>query len=189
MRRSNRFCHSMCRVWSLAAVALLLVGADDPKQVIDAGGLKFEAPKSWKSSPPSSQMRVAQLKVDPIEGDDYPAEVVVTVFRPNAGTVDANLKRWQGFFKDKEGNQPTIDSKKVKGKNVEVVRAETKGDYTPAQFGPRRDPERKGARFLGAIVLGDGVTYYIRMVGPDKTMTKLRPVFDELLSSIQVEEK
>ena len=26
-------------------------------------------------------------------------------------------------------------------------------------------------------------------IGPDKTMTKLRPVFDELLSSIQVEEK
>jgi hypothetical protein len=189
MRRSNVIGHRVCRVLGLAAFALLLVGADEPKQTVEAGGLKFEAPKSWKSSPPSSQMRVAQLKVDPIEGDDYPAEMVITVFRPNAGPVDANLKRWQGFFKDKEGNQPSIDSKKVKAKNVEVVRAETKGDYTPAQFGPRREPERKDARFLGAIVLGDGVTYYIRMVGPDKTMTKLRPIFDELLSSIQVEEK
>jgi hypothetical protein len=190
MRRSNRFCHSMCRLWSLAAVALLLVGADDPKHVIDAGGLKFEAPKSWKSTPPTSQMRKAELKVDPIEGDDYPAELVVFSFGAAAGSVDANLKRWQGLFKDKDGNPPAIESKKVKGKNVEMTRAELRGDYHPARFPGRPvEPDRPNARLLGAIVTADGTSYYIRMIGPDKTMTKLRPVFDELLSSIQVEEK
>ena len=190
MRRSNELCHSVCRVWGLAAVALLLVGADDPKQVIEAGGLKFETPKSWKSSPPTSPMRKAELKIDPIEGDDYPAQLVVFSFGAAAGSVDANLKRWQGLFKDKDGNPPAIDSKKVKGKNVEMTRAELHGDYHPARFPGRPvEPDRPGARLLGAIVSSDGATYYIRMIGPDKTMTKLRPVFDELLSSIQLEEK
>ena len=34
------------------AVSLLLCGADDAKQTVDAKGLTFEAPASWKSSPP-----------------------------------------------------------------------------------------------------------------------------------------
>ena len=88
-------------------------------------------------------MRRAELKVAPIEGDDYPAELVVFAFGGGAGTVDANLKRWQSLFKDKDGNPPAIDSKKVKGKNVEMTRAETHGDYHPARFPGRPvDPDR-----------------------------------------------
>jgi hypothetical protein len=190
MRRSNELCRNVCRVLGMAAVALLLVGADEPKQTIEAGGLKFEAPKSWKSTPPTSQMRKAEIKVDPIEGDDYPAELVVFTFGGAAGSVDANLKRWQGLFKDKDGNPPTVDSKKVKGKNVEMTRAELHGDYHPARFpGRPAEPDRPNARLLGAIVTGENASYYVRMIGPDKTMTKLRPIFDELLSSIQLEEK
>jgi hypothetical protein len=172
----------------LAAIAVLSLGADEPKQTIDARGLTFEAPKAWKSSPPTSQMRRAQLKVDPIEGDDYPAELIVFAFPGGAGTVEANIKRWQNLFKDDQGNPPEIETRKVKGKNVEVVRAETHGEYHPAQFGGRPEPVRKGARLLGAIVMSGDVSYYIRMVGPDKTMKKLASEFDEMLKSIKVEE-
>jgi hypothetical protein len=187
MRRSNTLRRNALAVSGLLAIAMVLVGADGPKQTIDARGLKFEAPASWKSSPPSSQMRRAQLRVDPIEGDDYPAELVVYAFPGGAGSVEANLKRWQGLFKDKDGNPPEIRSKKVKGKNVEVTRAETAGHYYPAQFGAVREPDRPDARLLGAIIMTDEASYYIRMVGPNRTMTKLRPDFDELLSTIRVE--
>ena len=135
-------------------------------------------------------MRKAELKVDPIEGDDYPAELLVFVMPGGSGSVEANLNRWQGWFKDKDGNPPRMESKKVKGKNVEVTRAETHGDYHPARFpGRPADPQRPNARLFGAIVTGDDVSYYIRMVGPDKTMSKLRPDFDALLSTIEIEGK
>jgi hypothetical protein len=171
----------------LAAVALLSLGAQEPKQTIDARGLTFEAPKSWKSSPPTSSMRSAEMKVDPIEGDDYPAELIVFMFPGGAGTAEANIQRWQRLFKDADGNPPRIETSKVKGKNVEVVRAETHGEYHPAQFpGRPADPVRKDARLLGAIIMGENVGYYVRMVGPDKTMTKLRPAFDEMLKTMEV---
>jgi hypothetical protein len=187
MRQSNRLRRSVCGVLGMAVGTLLLAGADDAKRTINAGGLKFEAPKSWKSSPPTSQMRKAELKVDPIEGDDYPAELAVYAFPGGAGSVEDNLKRWQRQFKDQDGNPPAIESKKVQGKNVEVTRAETHGEYHPAQFpGQPAQPVRPNARLLGAIVMGDDVSYYIRMVGPDKTMTKLRPDFDALLSTIEI---
>jgi hypothetical protein len=178
-----------CAVAGLLGVVSLAGAADDAKQKIDAGGLVFEAPAAWKAVPPSTQMRRAEMKVEPIQGDDYPAELVVFVFPSGAGTVEANLERWQRLFKDKDGNPPKIESKKVQGKNVEVTRAETAGHYFPAQFGARREPDRPNARLLGAIVMTDQAGYYLRMVGPDKTMTKLRPAFDELLSTIEVERK
>ncbi len=172
------------------ALAAIVLGADDePKQTIDAKGMKFEAPKAWKSSTPSSAMRRAQLKAEPVEGDDYPAELVVFAIEGGGGTVEANLERWQKMFKDEDGKNPEIESKKVKGKNVDVTRAETSGHYYPAQRGPVKEPDRAGARLLGAIVMGDGVGYYIRMIGPDKTMKKLRDDFDAMLKTIDLEGK
>jgi len=171
------------------AFSAIVMGADEPKQTIDAKGLKFEAPAAWKSSTPSTAMRQAQLKVEPIEGDDYDAELVVFKFADGAGTVEANLERWQKMFKDEDGNNPKIESKKVKGKNVEVTRAETSGHYYPSQRAGTKEPDRPGARLLGAIVMGDSASYYIRMIGPDKTMKKLRDDFDAMLKTIELDEK
>src|SRR3954447_12009615 len=79
--------------------ALCAVGADAPPQTIDAGGLTFQAPGSWKSSRPINTMRRAQLTVAPAEGDADPAELVVFAFPGGGGSVDANVKRWQEMFR------------------------------------------------------------------------------------------
>lgn len=166
-------------------LSLAVCGADGPRE-IDAGGLTFKVPAEWKSATPSSSMRRAQLKVEPIAGDEYPAELVVFAFPGGAGTVDANIERWRNMFKDKDGNHPKVETKTVKGKNTEVTRAETAGHYTPARFGGRPEPDRPDARLLGAIVQGEKTGYFFRMVGPDKTMKKIRPAFDELIASMTI---
>jgi hypothetical protein len=173
------------------AVMIMLSGADDPKQTVDAGGLTFEAPPAWKSSPPpAGGMRRAQLTAQPIDGDPYPAELVVLALPGSGGGVEANVERWRKLFKDKDGNPPEAVTKKVKGKNVEMTRVETSGHYYPARF-PNRpvEPDRPGARLLGAILIEDGTSYFIRMVGPNKTMNKISSDFDELLGSVKLEAK
>ena len=54
---------------------------------------------------------------------------------------------------------PKFESKKVKGKNVEVTRGETSGHYHPPQF-PGLPPSPIGMTpgLLGAIVVTDKVT-------------------------------
>jgi hypothetical protein len=188
MKRSSQLRRIALLGLTLPAMALLLAGADTPKQTVDAGGVKFQAPASWKSVPSTSQMRRATLKIDPVEGDDFPGELVVFAFPGGAGSADANIERWQKQFKDKDGNPPKMETKTVKGKNVDVTRAETSGHYIPPQFG-RPEPERPDARLLGAIVLTDKATYVIKLVGPNKTLTKLRPDFDEMLTTMEVGEK
>jgi hypothetical protein len=190
MKRLSDIRRILFSISGALATAVFLMGADDePKQTIDAKGITFDAPKSWKSSPPTKQSRRAELKAEPIEGDDYPAELIVSAFAGAAGSVDANLTRWQNFFKDEDGKSPKIESKKVQAKNVEVTRAETSGHYYPASFGGAKEPDRPGARLLGAIVTGEKNSYYIRMVGPDKTMKKLTKDFDEMIKSIKLDEE
>lgn len=170
-------------------MAGLSAAADEPKQTVEAGGLRFQAPQAWKSIPSRSSMRQAQLQAEPVKGDEFPALLVVFVFRGGAGTVDANIERWRNQFSGPDGNPPKIESKTVKGKNVTVTRVETSGRYKPSNFpGVAPEPERENARLLGAIVVTDRFGYFLKMVGPDKTMTSIRPAFDEILASMEVKE-
>ena len=93
-------------------------------------------------------------------------------------------------FQDADGNPPKIESKTVKGKNVEVTRVETAGHYKPSPF-PASPPSRSVTTpaCSGAIVVTDKVGYFLKMVGPDKTMNSIRPAFDELISTLEVGEK
>lgn len=163
-------------------VALVALGADDPTQTIDVGGLTFAAPTAWKKTQPRSSMRRAQLQVAPTEGDKTPAELVVFVFPEGAGTVEANVQRWQAQFRDEQGKTPKVDSRKVKGQNVDVTRVEVAGTYTDPFAGKGAQP---GYQLLGAIVETPSAAYFLKMVGPEKTMTAAEPAFEKLIASLK----
>jgi hypothetical protein len=177
-----------CRVLSVVSgvtLVLFVTGADDGTQTIDAKGLTFRVPEKWKSTPPSSSMRRAQLTIAAASGDTEPAELVVTAFPNRAGTVDQNIARWQNQFKTDEGKAPEIKREKVKGKNVDVTRAEVSGTYTDpfARGGPK---PKTGYRLLGAIVESkSGGQYFLKLVGPEKTVTAIKPEFDQMLGTIE----
>lgn len=184
MRTRTRYSAAALGAFAIAAAAL---GADEPTQTIEARGLTFQVPKSWKSSPPSSAMRAAQLKVDPAEGDAEPAELVVFAFPGGVGTLEDNLKRWQEQFVDKEGKRPNVVSEKRKGKDTEVTFVEIAGRYVAAVTpGGAQKLDKPDFRLLGAIVETPRVAYFLKMVGPDKTMSAAKPAFDALISSISV---
>ncbi|MDG3002711.1 hypothetical protein [Paludisphaera mucosa] len=178
------------RRWSILAAGLAavaaLAAADDPKtQTIEARGLTFQAPAGWKKIATTSQMRAAQLRVDPIKGDDFPADLVVYVFPGGAGSVDANVERWKKQFKGADGKEPEVETKKVEAKGVEASRVEISGLYHPTAFpGMPVEPDRPNARLLGAIVVTDKFGYFLKMVGPDKTMKEISPQFDELIKTL-----
>lgn len=168
----------------LAAAA---IGADDATKTIDAGGLTFQAPASWKSSQPANQMRRAQLQVAPAAGDEDPANLIVFAFPGGAGGVAENVKRWERNFKDADGNAPKAEVKTVKGKNAEVTRVEISGHYYPSNFpGQPAQPDKPNYRLIGAIVVGEDMSYFLRLVGPEKTMSSIRSDFDKLIGSISL---
>jgi hypothetical protein len=188
----------LTRTQSIYALALSLAGVltapsfgdDEKTQTVDGRGITFQAPAAWKQEAPQSEMRRAQLKVEPAKGDEQGAELILFAFPGGAGTVDANVARWQQMFRDKDGNPPKVDVKKVKGQNTEATRVELAGNYTPMSFpGQAKQASRDEYRLLGAIVLTSDAGYFLRMVGPEKTVTAARGDFDKLIASLKVDSK
>ncbi len=174
----------------LAVFAVPAFGADEKTQTVDGRGMTFQAPEAWKQEAPSSEMRRAQLKVNAAEGDAQGAELILFAFPGGAGGVDSNVERWQRMFRDKDGNPPKVDVKTVKGQNTEVNRVEIAGNYTPMTFpGKEKQSSKDNYRLLGAIVITPETGYFLRMVGPDKTITAARDDFDKLIKSIKLTEK
>jgi len=178
---------------SLVAVATALVlgsatGAQESKtQSISAKGLNFEVPETWKKLPPSSQMRVVELKVEPSKGDTDPAEFVLFAFPGGAGTTQQNIDRWQQQFQDEGGKPPKITTEKVKGQDVEVTIVETVGRYVaPIKIGQPERYDKPGYSLLGAIVTTPETGYFIKMVGPARTIKDAREAFVAMAKSMKI---
>lgn len=167
--------------------ALLVVAAttaDEAKtQTISADGLSFQAPESWAKSKPTSSMRKAQLTAPAAKGDADKTELVMFVFPGGAGGVQANVDRWRSQFKDADGKAPAVETKTVKGKNTDVTRVETSGTFTDSlnRIGPK-----PGYHLLGAIVTTRDAGYFLKMVGPEKSMAEAEGAFDALIKTIEV---
>ena len=169
----------------VAVLVASLAGADDPVQAIQAGEISFKAPAAWKKEQPKSAMRRAQLKVEPVKGDSEPAELVLFVFPNGAGTIEANIERWESQFMGADGKTPSAKVEKKKGANVDVTRVEIAGRYVAAVVpGGAEKNDKADSRLLGAIVQTKTAGYFFKMVGPDKTMQAARPGFDAMIASI-----
>ena len=178
---SNRIAPSL----ALALAVVGLAGADDALQTIKANELTFKAPAAWKKVAPKSAMRRAQLMVDPVGGDTEPAELVLFAFPNGAGTVDANIERWESQFVEAGGKTPKATVAKKKGTNIDVTRVEIAGRYVAAVTPGAAERNNKAEyRLLGAIVETPTAGYFFKMVGPDKTMVAARDAFDALIVSI-----
>ncbi len=156
----------------------------DKTRTVRASGLRFDVPNEWTQVKPKNEMRKAQIVIEPVEGDKTGAELVLTAFPGGAGGVDANVDRWCRQFTDASGQSPEADIKKVKGENTEVTRVELSGTFTDPFSGGSAQPAQ---RLLGAIVMTDDYGYFLKLIGPEKTVANARPAFDRMLNSIGVE--
>ncbi|MBX6313336.1 MAG: hypothetical protein IRY99_10545 [Isosphaeraceae bacterium] len=171
---------------SATVLTLSALGAEEPTQTVEVDGLSFQAPASWKKTQPTSAMRRAQMTIASDQGGAGPAELVVFVFPGGAGTVQQNVERWERQFKDKQGNPVKAETSKQKGKNVDVTRVEVAGTYTDpfSRKGPQPDH-----RLLAAIAQTDQAAYFVRLVGPEKTVSAAKPAFDDLIKSMSISGK
>ncbi len=173
---------------SVVLSAGVAAGAQETKtQPIEARGLSFSVPETWKKLPPTSQMRALEIKVEPSKGDTDAAEFVMFAFPGGAGGVQQNVERWQQQFQDDAGKPPEIKTEKVQGQGVEVTLVETSGRYVaPIKIGQPERYDKPGYRLLGAIVTTADTGYFIKMVGPEQTLKDAREAFVAMAKSMKV---
>lgn len=181
--------HRTLTVGLIAALVGVAVAADDKEtQTVKADALSFKAPATWKKETPKSSMRKAQMKVEPVKGDDDPAELTVFVFPNGAGSVESNIERWEKQFIDADKRTPKAKVEKKKGVNVDVTRVEVSGRFVAAVSpGAAEKNDKPNYRLLGAIVETKDAGYYFKLTGPDKTVADASKGFDALIESMKVE--
>lgn len=151
----------------------------------EAAGLRFTVPATWTRVPATSDMRAAQFRLPPAEGDKETAELVLFHFGAGkGGGVKENLDRWYGQLRQPDGlpteQAAVVTTRTIRGLKVTEVTAP--GYYIGMAPG---EPPKSGWRLLGAVVEGKNGPWFWKAVGPDATVSAAKPSFDKLLESLE----
>jgi hypothetical protein len=161
---------------------LLAVPATLAQEKVTIDGLSSQAPAGWKNVPTTSQLRYKQFSVPRVGDDKLDGELIIFFFGTGSGGgVSANLTRWKGMF---ENGKDKVDE--FKAGDVKVTYLDITGTYLykPNPMAPTAEP-RPNHRMLAAIFESPKGPYYIRFVGPEKTITENKKGFDEWLKNFK----
>jgi hypothetical protein len=179
--------------WTLGTSLLAIVAARaaDGGTPVELEGLKSTAPAGWKKEEPTAQQknfRKYQFRIAKADGDKEDAEVVVFFFGPGGGgSKDANLTRWKGQFKPPAGEQAKVKEFRVGDAAVTVL--DLTGTYLFKVGGPfnpnAKTEEKPDYCMLGVIFDCKGGPYYMRLLGPTKTVAAHMKEFDDWLKNFK----
>lgn len=153
--------------------------------------LKFDLPSGWTSHPPSSTMRVAEIVLPKEPADTEDATLTLYYFGgAGGGTVQANIDRWIGQMAQPEGkpSQAAATTSAMTVHGLQVALVDVTGTYTAEMSPGSADHYNKpGFRLRAGVVTTPGGSYYIKLVGPAKTVAKWDSAFDAFLKSLRYE--
>ena len=174
---------SLCAIlaWSISA-GLAAEDAAKPEaagEAVTVATHSFTVPAAWKKTDPSSNMRKYQADVAKSGGDPENAEFAVFVM---SGGVDENIKRWAGQFGGEESLKKKYDVKTAGGAAATV--AELEGAYR-AMTMQGQHPPKDNFKQLGAIIVTDQGTFFLKLTGPKKTVDDNKAAFDAMVASFK----
>jgi len=143
------------------------------------GDLIFKTPDGWTSEPPSSAMRVAQYR---LPGDTGDASLVIYYFgQGQGGAVEDNFARWVGQM------QQTRDKAKTENLTVNGMAAtllDVSGTYSGDMMNGSQTAQPNSRMRAGVIETPKG-NYYIKLVGPEKTVARWDDAFLTFVKSAE----
>jgi gluconolactonase len=163
--------------------------ADEVKEV-KIEGITLKAPASWKQEPPANRLRLAQFRLDPVEGEKEPAELVISFFRGDGGGIDPNLKRWTDQFAPEGRKEKVTQGTSPQGG---YYFSDITGTFLKTEGGPFAGGKKTpmpGYRSLSVILtVPDEGNYFLRMTGPEKTVTAAAEAFRKSFDADAAKEK
>ncbi len=174
---------TLATVLPLLSASLLAAGTP-----VTIDGLTSSVPASWKELP-ATQMRFKQFTIPKVAADKNDAELVVFFFGPGGGgDVQANLARWKGMFVAPEGKNIDEAAKtqtfKVNGVDVTTLDVRGTYKYKPSPMAPNEEL-RPGHRMIAVVFASPQGPYFMRFVGPEKTVDKNQKDFDKFLKGFK----
>lgn len=164
--------------------ALLAIAAT---ATLIAPTLTYKGDAGWKTVAPSSSMRVAGWALPKVAGDTEDASLVIYFFGGTGGSVQANLDRWVGQMTQPDG-KPSSSVAKTLNFDVhalKVTMVDVAGTYTAEMTpGATEHFNKPGFRQIAAVVETPGGPYFVKFLGPSKTVAKWKPSFDDFMKTL-----
>ena len=176
----------------IIAVAVIFVGMTTTNASNQASPtLKFNAPSGWVEEKASSTMRVAQYKLPKAEGDAEDASVVLYFFgQGQGGGASANIERWIGQMKQPDGSDSKEKAKEesLTVNGLKITSVAVSGTYT-AEMAPGSGTfhNNPNYRLRAAVIETPKGSYYLKLVGPEKTIAKWDKSVGEFVGSFRFE--
>lgn len=154
-----------------------------------SGELRYTAPEGWVKEQPTSAMRVAQYKLPKAEGDSEDAALVIYFFgATQGGSVQANIDRWISQMQQTDGSaardKAKTETMTINGLKVTTV--DVTGTYT-AEMAPGSGTMHNDAnyRLRGAVIETPKGNYFLKLVGPAKTMVRWEQAVTDFVKSCE----
>jgi hypothetical protein len=153
------------------------------------GTLRFSAPAGWVEEKPNSASRVAQYKLPKVAEDTEDASAILYFFgQGQGGGTAANIDRWVNQMEQSDGSsskeKAKEDSMTVNGLKVTTV--DVTGTYT-AEMAPGSGTFHNNSnyRLRAAVIETPKGSYYLKLVGPEKTVAKWDSSVTEFIKSME----
>ena len=153
-----------------------------------SGTLKFSAPAGWVEEKPGSSMRVAQYKLPKVGDDGEDASAILYFFgQGQGGGAAANIERWVNQMQQADGSASKDKAKEetLTINGLKITTVGVTGTYT-AEMAPGSGTfhNNPNYRLRAAVIETPKGSYYLKVVGPDKTMVKWDGSVTEFLKSV-----
>lgn len=150
--------------------------------------LKFKVPAGWIEEERASSMRVAQYKLPRAPGDTEDASLVLYYFGPGqGGSTAANIDRWLAQMKQEDGSAAKgAKDEQLVANGLKVTTVDASGTYV-AETAPGSGTfnNKPAYRLRAAVVETPKGSYFVKLVGPEKTVTQWNDSFVTYLRSFE----
>ena len=170
-------------------VAVLSVLALHAVAAAQKSSLKFTIPPGWIEEERSSSMRVAQFRLPKAAGDTDDASLVLYYFgQGQGGSATANVERWVSQMQQDDGSASKDKAKEehFEANGLKFTTLDVTGKYV-AETAPGSGvtQNKPGYRMRAAVVDTPNGSYYVKLVGPEKTVTEWNNSFLSYLKSFE----
>ena len=193
-------CFKSLKAWASLLVLIFSAACSTPPTVVSKnaaptstqssqGGLHFKTPDGWASETPTSSMRVAQYRLPAAEGDSEAASLVVYYFGAGqGGSVEANFDRWTSQILQPDGSSSKSKAKTetmtVNGMKTTLL--DVSGTYAGGGMaGDSSGPNKPNFRMRAGVLETPKGAYFVKLVGPEKTVGKWDDAFIAFLKSAE----
>jgi hypothetical protein len=166
------------------AVASFTTLAQETQQ---PAALRYKVPAGWVEEERSSSMRVAQYKLPRTEGDTNDASLVLYYFgKGQGGSTAANIERWASQMQQAGGAQAKLSEESFTANGLKVTAVDAAGTYV-AETSPGSGTfnNKPGWRLRAAVVETPNGSYFVKLVGPEKTVAHWNESFMSYLRSFE----